>query len=143
MNIVEQLTATSRQLHEAGLEKGMADAIAGAIAVSQEENNRQFAELNNRMNALDYRMNAVEEDLKEIKEILKELAKGVAETNQKLTDFQMATERSFSETNQKIADVQAESERRVSDVGWAMFWKMAALQVALWVGLSGYLTRLL
>ena len=134
MNIVERLTATSQQLQDAGLERRAAGAIAAAIAAAQEENSE--------------RMNAMEEAIKDMSRAIKALGEKLAETNRRVDALEEAVKdmnkaikalsEKMVETNQRMAEYQIATEQKIaSATGWAMVWKLAALQAPLYVAMLG------
>ena len=126
MSIVEQLTATSQQLQDAGLSREAALAIASAIAAAQEENRE--------------RMTAMENAIKEMTATIKVLGERQAETNRRVDALEEAVKalgKMLAETNQKIADAQKETDKKISDLFWRMAFLMAFMQAPVYSALLG------
>ena len=129
MSIVEQLTATSQQLQDAGFGKEAAGAVAYAIAAAQEENRE--------------RMNALEEAVKDMSRAIKALSEKMVETNRRVDALEEAvkdTNKAIKALGEKMVEHQLATERQISSAtGWVMLWKMAFLQAPLYVALGRFM----
>ena len=135
MNIVEQLTATSQQLQDAGLGRDAADAIASAIVSSQEENGERMSrmelaieDLIKSVKTLSDRMAEQQKEnserMNKMELAITEMSKSIKALGEKMVEHQIATE-------QKIADAQIATEKKIADAKvFIVLWVVGAITVA-------------
>ena len=112
---------TTQRLEQAGFDRKQAEAIAvgydsldekmdsiivllQGVVQSISEVKSELAEVKADVATLKADVATLKAEMAEVKSELSEVKKGLAETNQRLTDFQLATERRFSEIVKNIAD---------------------------------------